>query len=235
MKLSVIVPVYNEEQTIGEVVARILAVDIGGVEKEIIIANDGSDDGTQRAIDESTWRGDRRVQVHQNSINLGKGAAIRLGLGRATGDIVLIQDADLELDPNEYGALIAPITDGRADVVYGSRFLKKRPGSSISFRTRLANRTLTWITNILYGARLTDMETGYKVFRREVIQSIRLRCVGFDFEPEVTAKLLLARRRIVEIPITYHPRRLDEGKKIRWIDGVDALYLLLKCRLTGGK
>jgi glycosyltransferase involved in cell wall biosynthesis len=235
MKLSVIVPVYNEEQTIGEVVARILAVDIGGVEKEIIIANDGSDDGTQRAIDESSWRGDHRVQVHQNSINLGKGAAIRLGFRCATGDIVLIQDADLELDPNEYGALMAPIVDGRADVVYGSRFLRKQPSFSISFRTRLANRCLTWMTNILYGARLTDMETGYKVFRRETIKNLRLRCVGFDFEPEVTAKLLLARQRIIEVPISYNPRRVDEGKKIRWIDGLDALYQLIKCRVTGGQ
>jgi glycosyltransferase involved in cell wall biosynthesis len=235
MKLSVIVPVYNEEQTIGEVVARILAVDIGGVEKEIIIANDGSDDGTQRAIDESSWRGDHRVQVHQNSINLGKGAAIRLGFRCATGDIVLIQDADLELDPNEYGALMAPIVDGRADVVYGSRFLRKQPSFSISFRTRLANRCLTWMTNILYGARLTDMETGYKVFRREMIKNLRLRCVGFDFEPEVTAKLLLARQRIIEVPISYNPRRVDEGKKIRWIDGLDALYQLIKCRVTGGQ
>jgi glycosyltransferase involved in cell wall biosynthesis len=173
------------------------------------------------------------VHVYESPINLGKGAAIRLGLRSATGDVILIQDADLELDPNEYGALLAPITAGRADVVYGSRFLAKR--NTVPFRTRAANRFLTFVTNVLYGARLTDMETGYKVFTREALGGIRLRCVGFDFEPEVTAKLLLARRRIVEVPIGYHPRREDEGKKVRWIDGVDALYVLIKCRVTGGK
>jgi dolichol-phosphate mannosyltransferase len=230
MKLSIIVPVYNEEQTIGEVIERIRTVDIGDVQKEIIIANDGSSDGTHRAIDESAWRGDERVHVYASPINLGKGAAIRLGLWYATGDIVLIQDADLELDPQEYGGLLAPILRGQADVVYGSRFLG-RQARRVKRRTRLANWLLTWTTNILFGARLTDMETGYKVFRREVLDGIRLRCVGFDFEPEITAKLLLAGRTIHEVPIGYQPRRADEGKKIRWTDGVDALYVLIKHRL----
>jgi glycosyltransferase involved in cell wall biosynthesis len=233
MKLSIIVPVYNEAQTIAEVVNRIREVELGGVEKEIIIANDGSSDGTQRAIDESEWRNDGRVQVHENPINLGKGAAVRLGLRYATGDVILIQDADLELDPKEYGALLAALAESRADVVYGSRFLTKKSG--IPRRTRAANRFLTLVTNLLFGGSLTDMETGYKVFRREALAGIRLRCVGFDFEPEVTAKLLLAGRRIVEIPIDYNPRRVDEGKKIRWIDGVDALYTLIKCRLTASR
>ena len=230
MKLSVIVPVYNEAQTISEVVHRIRLVDIGPIEKEIIIANDGSEDGTRRAIDESLWRSDRRVQVYDSPINLGKGAAIRLGLRYATGDVILIQDADLELDPKEYGALLAPILEGRADVVYGSRFLDGR--NAIPFRTRAANRLLTAAANVLYGGRLTDMQTGFKVFRREALAGLRLRCVDFDFEPEVTAKLLLAGRRIVEVPIGYKPRRVDEGKKVRWVDGLDALYVLLKCRLT---
>ena len=230
MKLSIIVPVYNEAQTIATVVERIRDVDIGDIEKEIIIANDGSSDGTARAIEESAWRGDPRVRVCHSDINLGKGAAIRLGLWYATGDVLLIQDADLELDPQEYGGLLTPILEGRAQVVYGSRFLQRK--ARLSFRTRAANRVLTLITNVLYGARLTDMETGYKVFTREALAGIQLRCVGFDFEPEVTAKLLRAGRRIVEVPIGYHPRRADEGKKIRWIDGVDALYVLVKYRVT---
>ena len=232
MKLSVIVPVYNEENTIGQIIERVLAVDIGSVEKEVIVVDDGSHDGTRGAIESSAWRHDARIHVHENRINLGKGAAVRLGLAHATGDVILTQDADLELDPGDYPALIAPIVDGRSDVVYGSRFLGPRPDLSVG--TRLANWGLTTITNVLFFARLTDMETGYKVFRRKAMDGIRLRCVGFDFEPEITAKLLLAGRRIQEVPISYNPRRVDQGKKIRWVDGVDALWILLRCRLTGG-
>ena len=230
MKLSIIIPVYNEEQTIGAVVERVLAVDLGPIEKEIIISNDGSSDGTRDAIDDSRWAGDPRIRRYHNQFNLGKGAAVRLGLHHATGDLLLIQDADLELDPQEYGSLIAPILEGLTDVVYGSRFLS--PTHRISLRTRVANRALTTLTNALFLARLTDMETAYKVFRREALAGIRLRCVGFDFEPELTAKLLRAGRRILEVPIGYHPRTAQEGKKIRWTDGVDAIYVLLKCRFA---
>lgn len=228
MKLSIIIPVYNEEQTISEVVERVRAVDLGAIEKEIIIANDGSSDGTQLAIDSSLWAADPRIKTFQNPINVGKGGAVRLGLHYATGDIILIQDADLELDPEEYGGLLAPILCGERDVVYGSRFLE--PATRISKRTRAGNRVLTGLTNLLFGARLTDMETAYKVFRRPALDGIRLRCVGFDFEPELTAKLLLAGREIHEVPVRYNPRRVDEGKKIRWTDGLDAIYVLLKCR-----
>jgi len=232
MKLSIIVPVYNEQRTINEVIERVLAVDLPGVERELILANDGSYDNTRQVIEERGWLHDPRVRLYENPINLGKGAAVRHGLAAATGDIVLIQDADLELSPQEYGKLLAPILDNRANVVYGSRFLA--PSNGISRKTRIANRVLTTLTNVLFGGSLTDMETAYKVFRRDVIRSIRLRCVGFDFEPEVTARLLLAGHRILEVPIAYEPRTSEEGKKIGWVDGFDAIYALFKCRFTPG-
>jgi glycosyltransferase involved in cell wall biosynthesis len=230
MRLSVIIPVYNEEQTIQEVLERVAAVDLGGIEMEIVIANDGSTDGTRRAIDERRLPPALPVHVYHSPINLGKGAAVRMGLAFASGDILLIQDADLELDPAEYTRLLVPLLEGRADVVYGSRFLS--PTARVSMKTRTANRFLTTLTNVLFGGRLTDMETAYKVMRREALDGLRLRAVGFDIEPELTARLLRAGRRIVEVPISYNPRRIDEGKKMRWIDGVDAVYTLVKCRLT---
>jgi glycosyltransferase involved in cell wall biosynthesis len=233
VKLSIIIPVYNEEQTIGAIVDRVLAVNLGNLESEVIIADDGSSDGTRAAIANSAWSRDPRVHVYANRINVGKGCAVRLGLSYATGDVLLIQDADLELDPQEYGLLLQPILDGRSKVVYGSRFLK--PVARIRLRSRIANKALTWFTNLLFGSRLTDMETAYKVFCKEVLDGIRLRCVAFDFEPEFTAKILLKGHSIVEVPISYHPRRVDEGKKIRWVDGLDAVYTLLKCRFSGSR
>ena len=230
MRLSVIIPVYNEEQTIDEVIARVSAVELPGVEKEFVIANDGSTDATRGIIDRRRWPSGVPVHVYHSPINLGKGAAVRIGLAFATGDVLLVQDADLELDPTEFGRLLEPIAADKADVVYGSRFLgenRRIPG-----RTRAANRFLTALTNILFGSKLTDMETAYKVMKREALEGIRLRTVGFDIEPELTAKLLLAGRRIVEVPISYSPRTTEQGKKMRWVDGVDAVYTLLKCRFT---
>ncbi len=232
MRLSVIIPVYNEEQTIDAVIDRVAAVRLEGIEKEIVIANDGSTDGTRRLIDQRRWPASLPVHVYHSPINLGKGAAVRLGFAFATGDVLIVQDADLELDPAEYSRLLVPLVEGRADVVYGSRFLS--PTGKVPGRTRAANRFLTALTNLLFGGRLTDMETAYKALRRDALDGIRLRAVGFDIEPELTAKLLLARRRIVEVPISYNPRRVDEGKKMRWIDGVDAIYMLVKCRFSRG-
>jgi glycosyltransferase involved in cell wall biosynthesis len=232
MKVSIIIPVYNEERTIGEIIDRVCAVDLGDVEREVVIVDDGSSDGTRTTIAANAHTRGGRVQVHQNPVNLGKGAAVRLGLSVATGDILLVQDADLEFDPEDHGPLLRPILEGSADVVYGSRFLA-RDNTRITRKSRMANRFLTSLTNVLFRAKLTDMETAHKAFRRDVLNGIRLRCVGFDFEPEVTAKLLLAGHRIVEVPISYNARSIEEGKKLRWTDGLDAVYTLLKCRLTG--
>ena len=231
MKLSVIIPVYNEETTIGELLDRVARVDVGALEMEIIVANDGSTDASAQIIETRHQASPDLIRVYALPINLGKGAAIRMGLRYATGDLVLIQDADLELDPNEYGLLLRPLLDGKTDVVYGSRFLNARR-SKIPLRTRLANRFLTTLTNRLFGARLSDMETAYKVFRRGVLEGVRLRCVHFDFEPEITGQLLRHRHAIVEVPISYTPRRADEGKKISWIDGVEAIYTLFRVRFA---
>lgn len=231
MKLSVIIPVYNEEATIGELIDRVERVDLGDVEMEIIVANDGSTDTSGLIIEERHKARPELLQVYSMPINLGKGAAIRLGLHYATGDIILIQDADLELDPGEYGLLLKPILEGQTDVVYGSRFLNSHR-RAIPLRTRLANGFLTRLTNLLFGARLSDMETAYKVFRRRALQGVRLRCVHFDFEPEITGHLAKAGHRIVEVAISYNPRRADEGKKISWVDGIEAIYTLFRVRFS---
>jgi glycosyltransferase involved in cell wall biosynthesis len=231
MKLSVLIPVYNEEMTIGELIERVARVDIGDIAMEIIVANDGSTDASARIIEEHRQAHADVIRACAMPINLGKGAAIRLGLYHAQGDVILIQDADLELDPNEYGNLLQPIVEGKTNVVYGSRFLNARK-RRIPLRTRLANRFLTTLTNLLFGTRLTDMETAYKVFRRELLQGVRLRCVHFDFEPEITGHLARRGHKIVEVPISYNPRRADEGKKISWVDGIEAIYTLLRVRFS---
>jgi glycosyltransferase involved in cell wall biosynthesis len=226
MKLSVIIPVYNEEATIDEVIDKVRTVEIPTA-KEIIVVDDGSTDSTSEILE-------RRQQdvtfLHFSRINFGKGAAIRVGLTYVTGEIVIIQDGDLELDPAEYKLLLDPILADQAEVIYGSRFLK--PNANIPRHTVWANKFLTWFTNLLYGSRLTDMETAYKAFRTDVIKSIDLKCHRFDFEPEVTAKLILAGHEIREVPISYNPRTPEEGKKINWRDGVTAISTLIKYRLA---
>ncbi len=231
MKLSIIIPVYNEEMTVGELIGRVQRVNLGTLEMEIIVANDGSTDASAAIIEAQREAHPNLIRAYSMPINLGKGAAIRLGLYHATGDLILIQDADLELDPNEYGILLKPILEGKTDVVYGSRFMNSRK-HNIPLRSRLANSFLTGLTNVLFGAHLTDMETAYKVFRRDALENVRLRCVHFDFEPEITGQLAKRGHRILEVPITYNPRRADEGKKISWVDGVEAIYTLLRVRFS---
>jgi len=225
MKLSVVIPVYNERATVGEILARVEAVDIG-FPKEIIVVDDFSTDGTREVL-QGLGRPGLRVLLQER--NRGKGAALRRGFAEADGDIVLVQDADLEYDPAEYPHLIAPILNGRADVVYGSRFLGG-PHRVLLFWHSLGNRFLTTLTNMVSNLNLTDMETCYKVFRRDILQKLRLRSDRFGFEPEVTIKLAKLRARIYEVPISYAGRDYSEGKKIGWKDGLAAFYHILRFR-----
>jgi glycosyltransferase involved in cell wall biosynthesis len=226
MKLSVIIPVYNEAQTMREIVRRVLDT---GLVTEVVVVDDGSTDGTRQILAELDGKQGVRVILHER--NQGKGAAVRTGLQNATGDVLLIQDADLEYDPREYPGLLKPIEDGIADVVYGSRFLgaARRP---ILFWNMLANKLLTFATNILYNNILSDMETGYKVFRRQVVQDMPLHARRFEFEPEFTAKILKRKYRIYEVPIAFYPRDYSEGKKIKLWDAFEALWALLKYRFV---
>ncbi len=227
MKLSVIMPVYNEAPTVEEIVRRVLAEPH---EKELIIVDDGSTDGTREILARLEQAHPEQVRVILHERNRGKGAAVRTGLAQATGDVLLIQDADLEYDPADYGLLLEPIELGRADVVYGSRFLGVH--RAFLFWHMVGNRLLTSVTNLLYNATLTDMETCYKAIRAEFLQGVRLRSDTFDIEPEITAKLLKRRARLYEVPIHYYGRDFSEGKKIRWYDGFRALWTLIKYRLV---
>lgn len=225
MKLSVIIPVYNEVHTIGEALSRVHEVDLP---KEVIVVDDGSTDGTREFLRRFETEQDSRhpIKILLHPRNLGKGAALRTGFKAATGDIVIVQDADLEYHPKEYPRLIEPILEGRADVVYGSRFLGT-PRRVLMFWHTLGNRILTFLSNVCTDLNLTDMETGYKVFRREVLEHLSLKSNRFGFEPEVTAKIAKMNYRIYEVPISYSGREYWEGKKIHWIDGLKAIFSIL--------
>lgn len=226
MKLSVIIPVFNEVGSIREIVRRVQKTRLPN---EIIIVDDCSTDGTRDLL--AALDGSQGIRVHIHEKNQGKGAAVRTGLAAARGDVILIQDADLEYDPRDYPALLKPIEEGLADVVYGSRFLGG-PRRVTMFWHMIANQLLTSATNLLYDTILSDMETGYKVFRREVLDGVTLRARRFDFEPEFTAKMLKRKVRIFEVPISFNPRDYSEGKKIRLKDAFEAVWTLIKYRFV---
>jgi glycosyltransferase involved in cell wall biosynthesis len=225
LELSVIIPVYDERDTIAEVIRRVQAQPY---ETEIIVVDDASTDGTRELLQQTEWPANVRVFFHE--MNRGKGAAIRTALPSASKDIILIQDADLEYNPSDYATVLRPILDGVADVVYGSRFL----GIHRSFMLHhyVGNKFLTLLTNVLYNNILTDMETGYKAFRAPVLRGVTIRSNRFDFEPEITAKVLKRGYRIYEVPIYYAGRDYADGKKITWRDGVAALWALIRFRFT---
>jgi glycosyltransferase involved in cell wall biosynthesis len=226
MKLTVIIPAYNEVATIAEVIRRVL---VTGVAEEIVVVDDGSTDGTAEVLSRLTADDVPVVRVLRHAQNRGKGAAIRTGLAVLTGDLVLIQDADLEYDPLEYPVLLAPFSDPTVQVVYGSRNLRRNPRSNFAFYW--GGRFLSWVANRLYDSRITDEATGYKVVRTSLLRELHLQSEGFEFCAEVTAKLLLRGVRICEVPISYRPRSWAEGKKIRWYDGIVAVWTLVRLRL----
>lgn len=231
MKLSIVIPVYNEAKTVEQVVQVVRAVSLPDIEKELILVDDCSTDGT-RVVLERLAGEHMDVHLEMHSVNQGKGAALHTGFAAATGDLVIIQDADLEYDPKEYQALLKPILEGHADVVYGSRFAGGGAHRVHLFWHYLGNKFLTTFSNMMTNLNLTDMEVCYKVFRREVLQSLDLKEPRFGFEVEITAKVARARYRIYEVPISYYGRGYEEGKKITWKDGCRAVYAILKYRFS---
>lgn len=227
MKISVLMPVYNEAETIREIVRRVQEVP---VEKEVVCVDDCSRDGTREVLGEIAAE-NANVKLLLHAKNMGKGAAVQTGLQHVEGDVVIIQDADLEYDPQDYPLLLRPILSGKAQVVYGSRFLGEH--KAMYFWHSLGNNLLTLATNILYDTTLTDMETGYKVFTRDVARKIKLTSPRWGFDPEITSRILKLGYRIYEVPISYAGREFNEGKKITWRDGFTVLYTLVKCRFFG--
>jgi len=229
-KISVVMPVYNEIDTLEQIVERVMEVDCG-FPKELVISDDGSTDGSRQKMKELKERWPNEITLVLAEKNSGKGAALAAGFKAASGDAVIIQDADLEYDPAEYSDLLKPIVDGRADVVYGSRFLGG-PHRVLYFWHYVANKMLTLFSNALYNVNMTDMETCYKVFKADVIKGVTIRSKGFDFEPEITAKICKMKCRIYEVPISYSGRSYEEGKKIGMKDAFKALWALLKFRFV---
>ncbi len=230
-RLSVVIPVYNEAATVEKLLRRVSDAPVpAGVDLEIVVVNDASTDGTQAKLDELQAAGDLKFSLHEHPVNRGKGAALRTGFASVSGDIVLIQDADLEYHPREYPRLLQPILDGEADVVYGSRF-GGGPQRVLFFWHYVGNRMLTLLSNMFTDLNLSDMETCYKVFRREVLDRLDLRSDRFAIEPEITAKIAKQKVRIFEIPISYYGRTYAEGKKIGWKDGVAAVWAILRYNL----
>lgn len=230
MKISIVIPVYNEKPTLAEVVRRVVAAPLPhGCTREVIIVDDGSTDGTDAAIEECR-RQYRSVVTCHSAVNQGKGCALRLGITRAEGDIILVQDGDLEYDPSDYRALLTPIVDGHVDVVYGSRFAVRAP--AMAWANWFANRLLTFSANALFDAQITDEATAYKAFRAPLLKQLALTCRRFEFCPEVTAKVRRLGVTIHEVPIRYQPRSVEQGKKIRWWDGVAALWTLVRFRVA---
>lgn len=227
MKLSIVIPVFNEKNTIKEILRQVRAVDLGDIDKEIIVVDDCSTDGT---IDILKLEVDSSLKVLYHKQNQGKGAAVRTGFASATGDLIIIQDADLEYDPEDYMKLIQPVLKGKATVVYGSRFTGER--RNMLYWHYLGNRFLSLVTNVLYNTTISDMETCYKLFTKEALEGLVIKANKFDFEPEITAKILRKGIRIYEVPISYTGRESHEGKKISWKDALPALWALAKYRVV---